>query len=270
MAYLTASAWARGPATDQQAAEPACAPLPHGPKLARERPAASGRPSRWTAERAFRRDKTRSGGQLLPWQTLDHLLLLLPCFSLVHAAAAVGATRRRPAGDGEVEQALHGTRPRPAPLPSLLSFLFSLRLRLLPYRRDPERWPWWPAMAGVDEGRRPAHSRGRLLPLSTFFSCSSPSTLDLQPSEVQRARPWPVERMVAGAAAGPLAGARVHPRVSAPPSSGSVMAPVALSLTPTSGGGPAGPTRARGGGRAAGRMRTDGGTGGCDWLTVGK
>jgi hypothetical protein len=43
---------------------------------------------------------------------------------------------------------------------------------------------------------------------------------------------------VAGAAAGPLAGARVRPRVSAPPSSGSVMAPVALSLTPTSGGGP--------------------------------
>jgi hypothetical protein len=47
---------------------------------------------------------------------------------------------------------------------------------------------------------------------------------------------------VAGAATGPLAGARVHPRVSALPSSGSVMALVALSFTPTSGGGP---TRAR-------------------------
>jgi hypothetical protein len=45
--------------------------------------------------------------------------------------------------------------------------------------------------------------------------------------------------MVAGAAAGPLAGACVHPRVSAPPSSGSVMAPAALSLTPASGRGPA-------------------------------
>jgi hypothetical protein len=30
-----------------------------------------------------------------------------------------------PTGDDEVEQAPHGTRPRPAPLPSLLSFLFS-------------------------------------------------------------------------------------------------------------------------------------------------
>jgi hypothetical protein len=36
---------------------------------------------------------------------------------------------------------------------------------------------------------------------------------------------------VVGADAGPLAGARVHPRVSAPPSSGSVTVPVALSLT---------------------------------------
>jgi hypothetical protein len=32
--------------------------------------------------------------------------------------------------------------------------------------------------------------------------------------------------VVAGAAAGPLAGARVHPRVSAPPSSGSVTVPL--------------------------------------------
>jgi hypothetical protein len=32
---------------------------------------------------------------------------------------------RRPAGDGEVEQVPHDTRPWPAPLPSLLSFLFS-------------------------------------------------------------------------------------------------------------------------------------------------
>jgi hypothetical protein len=79
----------------------------------------------------------------------------------VHVAAAVGAIRRRPAGDGEVEQALHGTRPRPAPLPSLLSFLFSLRLRLLPYRRDPERWPWWPAPVAGARGRRwPASMRG--------------------------------------------------------------------------------------------------------------
>jgi hypothetical protein len=36
---------------------------------------------------------------------------------------------------------------------------------------------------------------------------------------------------VVGADAGPLAGARVHPRVSAPPSSSSVTVPVALSLT---------------------------------------
>jgi hypothetical protein len=36
---------------------------------------------------------------------------------------------------------------------------------------------------------------------------------------------------VVGAAAGPLADACVHPRVSAPPSSGSVTVPVALSLT---------------------------------------
>jgi hypothetical protein len=60
-AYLPTSTWPLGPATDQQAAEPACSPLPHGPKLARERPAAAGRPSRWTAERTYRRDKTRSG-----------------------------------------------------------------------------------------------------------------------------------------------------------------------------------------------------------------
>jgi hypothetical protein len=142
-----------------------------------------------------------------------------------------------------------GTWPPPAPPFPILCFLFSLAsvpasIPTGEIQRDGHggRRPW-PAMAGVDEGRRPAHSRGRLLPLSTFFSCSSPSTLDLQPSEVQRARPWPVERMVAGAAAGPLAGARVHPRVSAPPSSGSVMAPVALSLTPTSGGGPTSATR---------------------------
>jgi hypothetical protein len=43
--------------------------------------------------------------------------------------------------------------------------------------------------------------------------------------------------VVAGAAANPLAGARVHPRVSAPPLSGSVT--VALSLASYSGGGPA-------------------------------
>jgi hypothetical protein len=44
---------------------------------------------------------------------------------------------------------------------------------------------------------------------------------------------------VVGAAAGPHAGARVHPRVSAPPSSGSLMAHAALSLTPASCWGPA-------------------------------
>jgi hypothetical protein len=40
------------------------------------------------------------------------------------------------------------------------------------------------------------------------------------------------KRVVAGAAAGPLAGARIHPRVSAPLSSGSVTVPAALPLTP--------------------------------------
>jgi hypothetical protein len=37
---------------------------------------------------------------------------------------------------------------------------------------------------------------------------------------------------MAGAATGPLAGARVHPRVSASPSSGSVVDPMALSFRP--------------------------------------
>jgi hypothetical protein len=42
-------------------------------------------------------------------------------------------------------------------------------------------------------------------------------------------------REVVAGTAGPLVGARVHPRVSVPPASGSVMAHAALSLTPASG-----------------------------------
>jgi hypothetical protein len=47
--------------------------------------------------------------------------------------------------------------------------------------------------------------------------------------------------MVAGVAAGPLAGACVNPRVSVSPSSGSVTVPAALSLTSASSVGPASP-----------------------------
>jgi hypothetical protein len=57
-ACLPASAWARGPATNGRAAETARALRPPGPKLARKLSAAAGRPSRWTAERAPRPNKT--------------------------------------------------------------------------------------------------------------------------------------------------------------------------------------------------------------------
>jgi hypothetical protein len=76
------------------------------------------------------------------------------------------------------------------------------------------------------------------LAFSTFFSLLSPLyplTLDLHRQEPERDRWW---RVVAGAAAGPLAGARVQSRVSAPLLSGSVTVPRPCPSRRPCGGGP--------------------------------
>jgi hypothetical protein len=47
-----------------------------------------------TVDREIRRYKTSPGGRLLPWETLDHFTLLLPCFSRAQAAAEERPCRR--------------------------------------------------------------------------------------------------------------------------------------------------------------------------------
>jgi hypothetical protein len=180
-AVLRTPAWARDPAPNQQAAEPACAPLPPGPNLARERPAAAGRPSRWTPERAFRRDKKPASGA---HKTLASFFSFLSPETSSGGAALGWRARRRSPWPARSPASVRSSAVRLKAVGHLFlhynfpSFFFSPRPHLLPYRRDPERgWPWWPApVAGsADDGeeRRPARSRGRLL-LSFFLSYPSP------------------------------------------------------------------------------------------------
>jgi hypothetical protein len=82
----------------------------------------------------------------------------------------------------------------------------------------------WPATVKGGVARHTAAACSSLRP--SFFSCLSPSSLALAHVRSREScAPWQPGEAGDGAAAGPLAGACVHPWVSAPPSSGSVSAP---------------------------------------------
>ena len=139
-------------------------------------------------------------------------------------------TRDRPSRRTAI-RASRGIKTRRASPPGTLAPHFFLLPRSLSRNNGGGGWS--------ARGRR-AHRRrrGRAPPVQDraplpFLSFSSPHLSLVITSTSREFQPWWPGEDGVSATAGPLAGARVHPSVSAPPSSGSVVVPAALSLALT-------------------------------------